>query len=147
MDKCLYLYKKTIIINAKEDDIKKYKSYRNCLTKIKRQACTDYYIKQCYNLKSNMKKLWKLINSVIGKTHDKTSIIDHITVENVCYYYAKEVADKFGEFYSTIGAKLAQNIDKNKTNITKFLNKIKRNNKTMYLDPITPTEIKKLINK
>ena len=46
---------------------------------------TDYYIKQCYNLKSNMKKLWNLINSIIGKTHDKliTSIIDHhITVEN-----------------------------------------------------------------
>ena len=94
-----------------------------------------------------MKKLWNLINSIIGKTNDKTSVIEHITVENVCYYDAKEVADKFGEFYSTIGAKLAQNIDKNETNITKFLNKIKRSDKTMYLDPITPTEIKQLINK
>ena len=98
-------------------------------------------------LKVKHEKLWNLINSIIGKTNDKTSVIDHITVENVCYYDAKEVADKFGKFYSTIGANLAQNIDKNETNVMKFLNKIKRNDKTMYLDPITPTEIKQLINK
>ena len=117
------------------------------MTKTKRKAHIEYYIKQCYNLKSNIKRLWNLINNIIGKTNDKTSVIDHITVENACYYDAKEVANKFGEFYSTIGAKLAQNIDKNETNIMKFLNKINRNDKTMYLDPITPTEIKQLINK
>ena len=147
MDKCLYLYKKTITTDAKDEDVKKYKSYRNCLTKIKRKACTEYYIKQCYNLKSNMKKLWNLINKIIGKSNDKTSIINHITVENVCYYDAKDVANKFSEFYSTVGANLAQNINKNETNIIKFLNKINKNDKMMYLDPITPTEIKQLINK
>ena len=115
MDKCLHLYKKSITTDAKDEDVKKYKSYRNCLTKIKWKACTEYYIKQCYNLKSNMKRLWSLINNIIGKVNDKTSVINHITVENVCYYDAKEVANKFGKFYSTIGVKLAQNIDKTET--------------------------------
>ena len=147
MDKCPYLYKKTITTDAKDEDVKKYKSYRNCLTKIKSKAPSEYYIKQCYNLKSKMKRLWNLINNIIGKTNDKTSVINHITVENVCYYDAKEVANKFGKFYSTIGAKLAQNIDKNETHISKFLNKINKNDKMIYLNPITPTEIKQLINK
>ena len=78
---------------------------------------------------------------------DKTSVIDCITVENVHYYAAKEVANKFSKFYSNIGAKLAQKIEKNETSITKFLNKININEKTMYLDPSTPTEMKYFINK
>ena len=65
MGKCLHLYKKTINTDSKDEDIKKYKSYRKCLTKIKCKAHTEYYIKQCYNLKSNMKKLWNLINNII----------------------------------------------------------------------------------
>ena len=74
-----------------------------------------------------MKRLWSLINNIIGKANDKTSVIKHITVENVCYYDAEEVDNKFGEFYSTIGTKLAQNIDKTETNIKTFLNKCDTN--------------------
>ena len=67
MSKSLKLYKKTIKHKATLKDIEKYKTYRNALTKIKRKAKEDYYIKQCYSLKSNTKKLWQLINHIISK--------------------------------------------------------------------------------
>ena len=55
MNKCLKLYKKTIKLKATAKDIEKYKTYRNALSKIKRKAKEDYYIKQCYILKSTRK--------------------------------------------------------------------------------------------
>ena len=70
MDKNVHLYKQCIRINATPDKEKEYKLYRNCLTKIKRKAKVDYYTEQCYNLKSDTKKLWQLINNIINKTND-----------------------------------------------------------------------------
>ena len=37
------LYKKSITYGAGESAILKYKTYRNCLNKVKRMAKTDYY--------------------------------------------------------------------------------------------------------
>ena len=55
-----------------------------------------------------MKKLWQLINNIINKNNDKTSIIDYITVDNIQYHGAKEVSDQFGKYYSDLGEKLSQ---------------------------------------
>ena len=68
MNKCLKLYKNTIKKGATIQSHTLYKNYRNTLTKIKCKAKKDYYITQSYDLKSNMNKLWKLINNVISHT-------------------------------------------------------------------------------
>ena len=83
MSKCVHLYKQSIKINALPDKEKKYKLYRNCLIKIKRKAKVDYYTKQCYALKSDTKKLWQLINRIINKSNDKSSVINYITVDKI----------------------------------------------------------------
>ena len=76
MDKCAQLYKQTIKHSSNQKCIDKYKSYQNCLTKIKCKAKINYYFQHCYTLKSNMRKLWQLINNVIQKTIDKMTILD-----------------------------------------------------------------------
>ena len=83
MRKCLHLYKQSIKIDSSPDTVNKYKLYRNCLIKIKRQARIDYYTQQCYALKSDTKKLWQLINKIINKTNDKGSVINYITVDKI----------------------------------------------------------------
>ena len=81
MKHCTHLYKKSLKKDVSTESEIRYKNYRNCLTKIKRKAKTDYYINRCYALKSNTKKLWQLINNIIRKSNDKTSIIEYITVK------------------------------------------------------------------
>ena len=86
MNKCLKLYKNTIKKGATIQSLTLYKNYKNTLTKIKRKAKKDYYITWSYDLKSNMNKLWKLINNVIGHTQDKSSVIEYITISNINIY-------------------------------------------------------------
>ena len=49
-----------------------YIEYRNTLNKIKRKAKRDYYFDLLNKYKNNTRKTWKLLNSVIGKSNDKS---------------------------------------------------------------------------
>ena len=139
--------KKTLIKNASQQTYDKYKIYRNCLTKLKHDAKVSYYVKKCYSLKSNVKKLWQLINSIIKKTNDKTTLIDYITVNGIEYYEPNEISNHFGKFYSKLGENIVKTIPKSKLTPNHYLNKIQMNPKTLYLHQITSSEIKKYINK
>ena len=119
----MQLYKQSLKVDALTSIEHKYKNYRNCLTKIKQKAGMDYYTNRCYTLKSNMKKLWQLIKSVITKSNDKTSIIEYITVDNIQYYRANEVANQLGKYYSEIGQKLTKKLNTKTDSITMYLKK------------------------
>ena len=150
MNKCTQLYKKSIKCSATQNDNVKYKIYRNTLRKIKRKAKVDYYNKRCYDLKSNTKKLWQLINHIINKTNDKSGIIDYITVNNIEYHDTRDIANCFGKYYSSMGINLAQSINpKNPKNLSlqDYLSKIDPNPYSMYLHPISSIEIKTFIKK
>ena len=58
----------------------------------------------------NTKKLWRVINNVIGKTKDKGSIIPYITIDRIRKYNPSIIVNEFGKFYSSIGSSLAQKI-------------------------------------
>lgn len=145
--KCGQLYKTVIKNNSTQESIEKYKTYRNCLTQIKCKARATYYVQHCYALKSSIKKLWQLINNVIKHTHDKMSIIDHKTVNNIKYHEAKDVANQFGKFYSKIGAQLANTIKTTDHDYKYYLKKITPNPNMMYIHNITSSKIIKYINK
>ena len=74
------LYTRTLKLNASDREITKYKKYKKILDKLKRSEKNSYYHTKCSDFKNNAKKLWELINQVIGKTVDKSSVISHITV-------------------------------------------------------------------
>ena len=145
MNKCTSLYKKFLRHKSTKAQEEKYKTYRNCLTKIKHTAKVKYYIQHCYTLKSNMSKLWQLINNIIKKTNDKTAIIDHITIDNIKYYEANEISNHFGLFYAKLGENIVKSI--NTKNLTSYYpQKIPTNSNTLFLHDITPEEIKRHIN-
>ena len=146
MNICTKLYRNTLKNGAPPQSQILYKSYRNTLTKIKRKAKLDYYTKCSYTLKSNMKKLWRLINNVIGHTQDKSTIIVYITSSNIDFYGAEEVDNQLGKFYSELGATLAQSINSKYAMINEYLSKMHRNKKFLFLQPIAADEIKKYID-
>ena len=87
------LYQQTLRNNATETDQLKYKKYRNILNTVKRKCRETYYHDKCTEYKRNIKKLWNLINEVIAKHNDKTSVIESLKVENIITYNRREISN------------------------------------------------------
>ena len=140
------LYQKFLSDPTNCSQEQKYKTYRNVLNKVKRSCKTKYYQEKCEEFKKNTKKLWQLINDVIHKSNDKSSIIDCIKVDNIEIYDKREISNKFGEYFSQLGGKFANKIKKSMYGIGTYLNVIPRNCNSIYVTPTSECEIRKLIN-
>ena len=88
-----------------------------------------------------MNKLWKLRNNVIGRTRDKSSAIEYITISNINIYSTAEISNQFGKFYLELGVSLAKSIKLKENKINDYLAKITRSKHSLYLYPILNTEI------
>ena len=86
-----------------EEDIRKYKTYRNMLNHMKRAAMKTYYTTKCVEYKKNTKKLWQMMNNTINKRKHGGSIIPYISIDGIKEYTPSAIANKFGEFYSLMG--------------------------------------------
>ena len=128
------------------DDINKYKIYRNTYNRIKRHAQKTYYQKKALDFKNNTKKLWKLINKVIKEKGHSGSIIPYITVDGIKITDPNEIADSFGQFFSTLGSSLAQKIPDSQQGAKDYLGKIPRNLHSMLLIPTSQQEVDHIIN-
>ena len=81
--KKLCLYKETLKASATHKDLTLYKDYRNVYNRTKRKAKTEYYQNKAAEYISDSKKLWGILNQVIGKSKNKGSIIPYITVDGL----------------------------------------------------------------
>ena len=90
------LYKNSISVSSKPQLVEKYKIYMNTLKKLKRISKINYYKSKCMEYKNDVRKLWHMINSCIGRTNDKTTIIDHIQVGNIDVFDSKRIRNEFG---------------------------------------------------
>ena len=70
-----------------------------------------------------------MINSCIGKTNDKSTIIDHLCVENIDITDSKKIANEFGTYFSTVGDHYANKIKDPNKKIESYLKVIPRNTK------------------
>ena len=115
------LYQTSISNQAKPSAVEKYKAYRNTLKKLKRISKINYYKNKCEEYKRDIRKLWHMINSCIGKTNDKSTIIDHLRVENIDITDSKKIANEFGRYFSTVGDHYANKIKDPNKNIESYL--------------------------
>ena len=99
------------------------------------------YHEKCNAYKSNVKKLWQLINKVCGKTPDKTNIITNFRVNNIDYYSSNAICNLFGDYFANVSKNLAEKIPAPRQSIDKCIDKIVRNPNTLYLFPTNSTEI------
>ena len=136
------LFKRALTDKTQE---KKYKAYWKHLTKIKRAAKLNYYQQKCIEFKQNTKQLWQLINKINKKTNDKTSLIPKLKLDNLVYHSGKDVSNILAKHFSTVGKRYAEKIDKPQTLLKDYIEKIPKNDKSMYLIPVDETEIDRLI--
>ena len=139
------LYSKTIKASVNDQDIIKYKNYKKVLEKLKRLAKNTYYQTKCKEYNSNTKKMWDLINDVIGKASDKSSVISHIKIDQIEILNEKVIANKFGKYFSNVGKEFANRVGDPKNKIAYYSDKIIRNPNSIYLHPTSEIEIRQLI--
>ena len=108
MAKSKRLYKRSIMKGASEGVIMRYKTYRNCLNKVKRCAKTDYYRKLCIRLKRNTKKLWEVVNCTLGKETNKTCVIDKLKIGNITYTNPHDVSNELASYFASVGPNYAK---------------------------------------
>ena len=87
-----------------------------------------------------------MINNVTIKTNDKTCVISEISVDNIAHKNSEDIANILGAQFANVGKNYAQKIKSNNS-VDYYLNKISRNQKSIYLYPTNPTEIARIINR
>ena len=105
----------------------------------------NYYNSKCTQYKNNIEQLWKVINQVIDKINDKTSCIDCIKVDNIEYYKPKDIGNHLGKHFVDIGQNFTGKIPPPSKSILEYIDKITRNDNTLFLNLAKEQDIKKLL--
>ena len=123
----------------------KYKDYRNKLKKIMRKTREQYFRDKCKEYRQSTSKLWKLINKLSNKENDKTNLIEYLKIDNVEIYNGKIISEELAKHFANVGKTYAEKIPSSLRSINHYLSQIPRNPKSMFMDPTSSTEIRKLI--
>ena len=124
-----------------------YKAYSTVLKRTKRLAKIMHYQSMCSDFKNNTKKIWDLINKLIRKTSNKTTILNKLVVNNKEYTSGRDISKILAKHFSTIGKTYANNINAPSKDLNHYCNKIPLNNNSLYFKPIDIMEINKIITK
>ena len=144
--KKLQLYKQTLKKTCSQQLRQKYKDYRNTLQKLMRQAKMNYYNTKCLESKTNTKRLWNLINEIIGKKTKTETTIDAIKVDNILRHNPKTITNELGKYFANVGKTYAASVPYSKTSTKEYIEKIPSNSKSLFFSPIGPTELENIIN-
>ena len=104
------LYMMSIKGGATTADVTKYREYRNVLNRIKRREKVSYYRDLCKKLMNNTKKLWEIVNHTVGKTNDKTCILDKLRVGNMTTENPVQISNELATYFANVGPKYANAI-------------------------------------
>ena len=126
--------------------IQNYKNYRNTLQSIMRRSKNKYIYDKCEEYKQDSRKLWQLVNRLIGKERNKKNVIEKLKVGNEIKQDPTSITDTFNNFFSTVGEKYASKIPYDREKQRGYQKQMTPNTHTLFFQPCTPTEIWDLIN-
>jgi len=87
-----------------------------------------------------MRKVWQTINKIIAKSA-YTPKIAEIDLNGHNCNDPKAIADSFNHYFSNLGPSLARDINQGNVRPKDYLQN--RITQSLFLNPVTPTEIKK----
>ena len=127
-----------------ERNDKIYKKYRTELNRVMRQAERKYYKELIEMHKSNLKKTWAIIKSVVNKNRSK-SPSQKFKHNGKIIEDGQEIATRFNDFYINVGENLAKKIPKTNKHHTEYMQTINPNNATFIQTEVKEDEILKII--
>ena len=145
IDKSKRLYHKTLK-NCENDVLKEhYLAYKHALKKALVAAKRGFHHDKCLEFQKNTKKLWQLINKVSGKTNDKSSSIDYLSVNGIKEYTGEQIANTLAKYFANVGKTFADKIPKPSQSISSYLEFLQKNSESLFFAPSTTEEIRKII--
>ena len=138
------LYSKSIGKSPDSVEMQQYKTYQTTLNAVRRKARYTYMDLKLNRCVNNMKKTWKELNNIIGKTNDKRNISSIFKSQsNELISDKNEIANQFGEFFSSIGKNIAKTLPNTNQDFKQFMKTPNRN--SIFLEPTDEHEVKKII--
>ena len=138
------LYKEMLLSKSNVSTYR-YKSYHNCLQKIMRSNRQQFLHKKCTEYRQNGRKLWQLINRIIGKKSNKHNTIESLKIDNLIKYDSKSITNSFNDFFASVGSNLAKQQDCSPFELENYLKDLNQHTHSMFLSPTTTHEILTLI--
>jgi hypothetical protein len=135
------MYLKQCKLPCENPHVTYYKVYKNKLNSVLRKAERDYYKGEIEKHKSNSKKIWEIIGSVVNNKRraKKTPLFKSGTnlIRN-----ENEISNKFNMFFTNIGVTLANKIPNTVTNPLSYIHF--NTTESFFLHPTTEGEIRKV---
>ena len=88
-----------------------YKTYNSILKKCIRLAKKQYYENVFKQFKSDIKKTWGMINSILNKSDKKTFLPDFFLINGQRVTDKQVISDEFNKYYTEVGIRLANSIE------------------------------------
>ena len=106
------LFKSHYLSNDPEK-IKQYKSFNNCLNKIKAKVKNEYLNTQFALNKSNIKATWKMIDMIASRNKKKKLILSKLLYNGKCYTDKENICNKLNEYFVNVGPNLSSKLPTN----------------------------------
>jgi hypothetical protein len=113
-----------------------YKSYRNLLNKIIKDAKINYFKSQFQEAGNDIKRKWNVINKICDRSKNREHI-NKIVYNNIEITSPELLSKTFNEHFSSIGTNLASKIKNNKNRSSRPTN----NNRNLFNKPLLPHSI------
>ena len=141
------LYKQQVGFPIDHPNHVKYVNYRNQYNRLKRFSKKDFYYKQIEYHKNSSKKLWNILNKVIGKTRNKMELPNKIKdTRGILVHGSLAIANTFCDFFSNVGPNLASKIPVPNRTYLSYMDGFSCDS-ALLLAPTDPYEISRIINK
>ena len=129
--------------------LEKYRVYRNLLTRLKSRAKNNYYADLAIQYGNDKSKIWRLVNEITKRKRITNNSIKSIIDKNGDKLHdPKLIANSLNEHFSTIGEKMASDLEMSANPTKDPLDYITTDVEANFLPSLTNTsEILKLISK
>ena len=123
----------------------RYREYRNCLQRLIRKNRQDYLLGKCKEFRQNGRKLWQLINRIIGKENNKLNTIEFLKVDNITKYNGDSIASCFNDFFSSVGENLEKQQFVSQVELKHYMKALKSSETSIFMQPTSSMEIHNLL--
>ena len=137
------LYKE-FLRNKSEENLARFKTYKNRLLKVIRNSRKMYYQDLIEKNRGDGKRTWHTLKEVIGLAPNKSSQIKQITVGTNHITESREISNQLNEFFTTIGPTLERSLPASDLDPTCFIQFDSCNN--CFFHPITRQTIQKILS-
>lgn len=140
---CDKLFKNALGKESNHPDSVKFRQYRNKFNSLKRSVKRTYYLNKLQGYKNNTSKLWKTMNTIIGRNNDKSGLSDTFIINGQSITDPRLICQGFCDYFGNIGIELASKIPNSSKHYAANLND--PSSTSFFLSPTDPEEVAKMI--